>query len=125
MNPLERHVWLANHRSGKMKGGFFNDFVGQPTIGSRLSYLFGRENYGNYPDIQTLWEQYNNALDPEVRKELIARIQKLIYDRTMVIPLFRASVPTIIGSRVKGNIFNFRKPPLWFPGPLEDLELNK
>ena len=116
LTPLERSTWISQHHTGKMKGAIFIDFVGAPTINARLNYLFGPQNYGNYPDIQALWDQYNQALDPKIRKELIGRIQKLIYDRTMVIPLMRAAVPSAIGPRVKGDPFKFRGGfPLWFP----------
>jgi peptide/nickel transport system substrate-binding protein len=125
-NPLERSVWYAQHRSGKMKDGIFIDLLGAPSINGRLIYLFGPPNYGNYPDIQALWDQYKNALDPKIRKDLITRIQRLIYDRTMVIPLIRASTPSAFGPRVKGNPFKFREVfPLWFPCPVEDFELNE
>ena len=124
--PLEKFTWITQHQTGKMKGGTFVDFVGAPSINARLNYLFGRENYGNYTDIQALWDQYNQAFDPKVRKDLISRMQRLIYDRTMVVPLMRASVPSAVGPRVKGDPFKFRKGfPLWFPAPMEDFELNQ
>jgi len=124
LTPLERPVWVAQWRAGKMNDGNFHDVLGAPSIGARLNYLFGPPN-GNYPDIRALWDQYNQALDPRVRKELIGRIQKLIYDRTMVIPLIRASTPSAFGPRVKGNPYKFRDVfPLFWPCPLEDLELN-
>jgi peptide/nickel transport system substrate-binding protein len=126
LTPLERFTWISQHHTGKMKGANFMDAFGAPTINARLNYLFGPQNYGNYPDIQAVWDQYVIASDPKTRKELIARIQNLIYDRTMVIPLMRATVPSAIGPRVKGDPFKFRGGfPLWFPSPLEDLELNE
>lgn len=125
LTPLERSAWYAQHHTGKMRGGFFIDIVGAPSINARLNYLFGPQNYGNYPDIQALWDQYNQALDPKVRKELIANIQRLVYDRTMFIHLIRASVPSAIGPRAKGDPFKLRTVfPLVFPCPWEDLELN-
>lgn len=126
LTPLERPAWYAQHNTGKMKGAIFIDMLGAPTINARLNYLFGPQNYGNYPDIQALWDQYNQTLEPKTRKELILRIQKEINDRTMVIPLVRAAVPSAIGPRVKGDPFKMRGAfPLWFPSPMEDLELNE
>ena len=126
MNPLERSAWYAQHNTGKMKGAVFLDILGAPSVSARLNYLFGPQNYGNYPDIEALWEQYNQTFDPKVRKELISNIQRLIYDRTLIVHLVRASVPSAIGPRVKGDPFKFRQGfPLWFPSPMEDLELNE
>ena len=126
LTPLQRVTWFSLHHTGKMKGETFIDMVAAPTINARLNYIFAPRNYGNYPDIKKLWGQYNNAVDPKKRKELIMHIQKLMHDRTMVIPLMRAAVPSAIGPRVKGNPFKFRKGfPLWYPVPVEDLELNE
>jgi len=126
LTPLERSAWLAQRKTGKMKGATFYDNMGAPTINARLNYLFGPQSYGNYPDIQALWDQYNQSIDPNVRKDLIARIQSLLCDRTFIIPLVRASVPSAIGPRVKGDPFKMRGGfPLWFPCPWEDLELNE
>lgn len=126
LTPLERFTWFSQHNTGKMKGAVFIDMFAAPTINARLDYLFGSTNYGNYPDLQAPWDQYNQAVDPKVRKELIGRIQKSIYERTMVIPLMRAAVPSALGPRVKGDLFKFRGGfPLWYPTPVEDLELNE
>ena len=108
-----------------MKGANFMEPISAPTIGGRLTYLFGPQSYGNYPDTQALWDQYNQSTDFSVRKDLIGRIQKIMYDRTMLLPLIEATAPSAVGPRVKGNPFKMYKPfPLWFPCPMEDLELN-
>ncbi|TRZ76911.1 MAG: ABC transporter substrate-binding protein [Deltaproteobacteria bacterium] len=126
MIPMERSLWLAQHHSGKMAGGIFTDFVGGPTVNTRLNYLFGPQNYGNYPDIKTLWNEYNQALDPKVRKDLIGRMQRLMHERTMIIPTIKSAVPTAMGPRVKGNPFKMSGGfPIWFPCPIEDYELNE
>ena len=43
------------------------------------------------------------ALDPKVRKDLIGRIQKLMYERTMVIPTIRSAVPYSHRTQGKGQ----------------------
>ena len=119
---LDRPAWSANRGGGKMKGATFTDPLYPPTIGGRLSYLFGTTSYGNYPDIQALWDRYSKAIDPEVRKDLIADIQRLIHERTMFIPLRSGVTPTAVGPRVKGNPFKIQ-PLLWWSCPFEDMEL--
>jgi ABC-type transport system substrate-binding protein len=55
---LDRPAWLAQRDGGKMKGTLFVDNPLAPTIGGRLAYLFsGTGSYGNYPEIQALWDQ--------------------------------------------------------------------
>jgi peptide/nickel transport system substrate-binding protein len=123
---FDRPGWLARRVGGKMKGAIFNDNVGHPTISARLSYLFGPQNYGNYPDLQALWDQHERSLDPNVRKDLRERMQRSIYDRTMFIPLVKSTTPSAFGPRVKGDPFKIREPyPVWWPCPMEDLELNE
>jgi peptide/nickel transport system substrate-binding protein len=117
--------WQGQRWGGKMKGAIFNESVGNPTISARLSYVLGPGNYGNYPDIQALWEQHERSVDRNVRKDLRGRMQKLIYDKTMFIPLMKSTTPSAFGRRIKGEPFKIREPyPIWYPSPMEDLELN-
>ena len=119
---LDRPAWFAQREGGKMKGGIFIDPSSGPTIGGRLSYLFGRTSYGIYPDVEALWDQYRREVVPKTRKELIGRIQRLIYERTMYIPLTTTNSPAAFGPRVKGNPYKIQ-PLIWFTAPLEDMEL--
>ena len=105
-----------------MKGGIYIEPVSPSTIGARLSYLFGAASYGNYPEIQALWDQLNKTIDPQVRQDLTTRIQKLINDKTMYIFTFTPTSPAAVGSRVKGNPFK-GPPPIYFVSPMEDIEL--
>jgi len=119
---LDRPAWIAQREGGKMKGGLFIDPATAPTIGGRLTYLFGTSSYGNYPDIQAFWDQYRREVAPQVRKDLITRIQKLIHERSMWIPLTSTNSPAAFGPRVKGNPYRIQ-PLIWFTAPLEDIEL--
>ena len=71
-----------------------------------------------------LWEQYNKAVDQTVRKDLIAKIQKMIYEKVMWIPLTNTNSPAALGPRVKGNPYKIQ-PMIWFTAPFEDMELSK
>jgi len=119
---LDRPAFLAQRRAGKMKGGTFIDPSIAPTIGGRLDYLFGPTSYGSYPEIQSLWSQYNKAIDQNKRKEIIGQIQKLIHDQAIYLPLTVTNSPAAFGPRVKGNPYKIQ-PILWFTAPFEDMEL--
>jgi peptide/nickel transport system substrate-binding protein len=122
---LDRPAWLAQRDGGKMKGGLFVDNPLAPTIGGRLAYLFsGTGSYGNYPDIQASWDQYQREYSPKERKDLISRIQKMTYDKTIWLPLTSTNSPAGFGPRVKGNPYKVQ-PLLWFTAPFEDIELAK
>ena len=118
---LDRAPWAAHRDGGKMKGAIFIDITTAPTIGGQLSYLLGTGAYGSYPDIQELWDQYQNEAVPSVRKDLIARVQRLIYDKKVWIPLTGSGTPAAVGPRVKG--VPWKIPYVWFTTPFEDIEL--
>lgn len=125
---FDRPAWWANRQGGKMKGSVFTEPMNAPTIGGRLAYLFGPGSYGNYPDLQTLWDKYQKEVSLSARKDLITRIQELVYERTMWIPLISTVSPNAVGPRVKGNPFKVQPPKsfrVWFPVPFEDIELEK
>ncbi len=124
MVKLEAPTWFAHRDSGKMKGEVFMDPSVPPTIGGRLAYLFGPTSYGNYPEIQGLWEQYRKESRPNVRKDMIGRIQRLIHEKTMWIPLTEVNSPAAFGPGPKGNPYRIQ-PFLWFTAPFEDMELGK
>jgi len=119
---MERPSWFAHRTGGKMKGASFVEVVVAPTIGGALSYLFGSTSYGNYPDIEALWNQYQRETAPNTRKELMSRIERLISEKTMFIPLFASVSPAAYTRRVKGNPYKIQ-PLIWFLSPLEDIEL--
>jgi len=121
---LDRAAWIAAREGGKMKGGLFIDLSQAPTIGGRLSYLFGPTSYGKYPDIQSLWEQFQREIRPKVRMELIARVQNLIYEKNLWLPLTLSNVPAAFGPKVKGNPHRIQ-PLIWFTAPFEDIELER
>ena len=106
-----------------MKGHVFIDSAIAPTIGGRLSWLLGEGSYGSYPDVRSLWEEYRKSADPKIRKEVIAQIQKLVYERVMWIPL-TVNSPAAFGPRVKGNPYKVQ-PMIYFTAPFEDVELEK
>ena len=119
---LDRPAWIANRWGGKMKGALFTDPAPLATIGGRLGHLFGPTSYGNHPDIKALWDQYQTEVNPKDRKDLVARIQNLIYERTMYIPLTDTNSPAAFGPRVKGDPYKIQ-PLIWFTAPFEDMEL--
>jgi peptide/nickel transport system substrate-binding protein len=119
---LDRPAWMAQRDGGKMKGGLFKDTAYAPTIAGRLSYLFGSTSYGNYPDIQSLWDQYQKETAPQTRKALIAKIQNLIREKVMFIPIRGGVSPAAFGPRVKGNPYKIQ-PLIWWTCPFEDIEI--
>jgi peptide/nickel transport system substrate-binding protein len=120
---LDKPALLAQRAGGKMKGAIFIDNPTAPTVGLRLSTLFSGGSYGNYPDIQELWNKYQKEPAQKVRKTLSDKIQTLVHERSMWLPLTNTNSPAAIGPKVKGNPYKI-KPLIWFTAPFEDIELN-
>jgi peptide/nickel transport system substrate-binding protein len=120
---LERPSWMAARDGGKMKEAIIVDQATATTIGGQLSYLLGSGAYGSYPDIQALWDKYQQNFEPNARKDLITRIQKLIHEKMMWIPVTGITSPLAAAKRVKGNPCKI--PLVWFASPFEDIELEK
>ncbi len=56
------------------------------------------------------------------RKALAGQVQKLIYEKSMLLPLTSLNSPTGVGPRIKGDPFKIQ-PLIWFAAPFEDIEL--
>ena len=121
---LDRPAWWANRQAGKMKGATFIDSLTHPTVAGRLSYLFFTGSYGIYPDLQALWERYEQELAAEPRKELLGQMQTLIRDRAIYLPINDAKSVCAFGPNVKGNPFRIQ-PLMWVTVPFENMELVK
>ena len=111
---LDRPAFLAQLRAGRMKGGIFIESSLASTIGGRPDFILGSGSYGNYPDIQALWSEYNKAVEMDKRKNIIGQIQKMIYARAMVLPLTTTNSPAVFGPRPKGDPFKIQ-PPIGSP----------
>jgi len=120
---LDKPALLAQRAGGKMKDALFIDNPTAPTVGLRLSNLFYGGSYGNYPDIAELWNKYQKEPSQKIRKGLSEKIQTLVHERRMWLPLTNTNSPAAIGPRVKGNPYKIQ-PMIWFTAPFEDVELN-
>jgi peptide/nickel transport system substrate-binding protein len=121
---LDKPAFFAMRENKKMKGAVFIDYPISSTIGHRLEFLLGAASYGNYPDVQALWDQYRSETNRDARKDVIARVQRLIHDKAMFLPLTSSNSPAAIGPRVKGNPYKIQ-PLIWWTAPFEDIELEK
>jgi peptide/nickel transport system substrate-binding protein len=121
---LERPAWMAMRNAGKFEGSTFIDTTaGSISIARRLEYLFKAcRSCGQDPEVQSLWLQYRKELNLQARNDLIKKLQKVIHEKRMFIPIVQLCSPTAFGPRVKGNPYKIQ-PILWFPAPFEDIEL--
>ena len=80
--------------------------------------------YGGYPDLDDLFKQQDAESDRTRREALLHRIQRIVYERVVVAPLFVYGWPSGIGPRVA-------EPGLWlinpypWSAPYEDVRLKQ
>jgi len=56
--------------------------------------------YGGYPDIDALFRDQANELDPKRREGLLHRIQQLVHDKVMYLPIWQLSMLQGFGPRI-------------------------
>ena len=112
---LDRTAWISSRMGGKMKGAIFNEPVGAPTVSTRLGYLFApAAAYGNYPEVDALWNRFNRTLEPQPRKDLINRLRKRVTNlrSAYTSPKYFRPTPAAFRLRVKGNPLEVQCPPI-------------
>jgi peptide/nickel transport system substrate-binding protein len=63
----------------------------------------GAYAYGGYPDIDGLFKEQSGELDSKKREAILHRIQQLIHDKVMVLPISQLALLQGVGPRVAGR----------------------
>jgi peptide/nickel transport system substrate-binding protein len=78
--------------------------------------------YGGYPDIDALFRDQAAELDGKKRGALLQRIQQLMHDKVMYLPIWQLSMLQGYGPRVAESGFGLIADYPW-AAPYEDLKL--
>ena len=123
--PIERAAFLAGASNKKYKdiiqlgsGAFGN-------TATRLAAFIvkgGAYVYGSYPDIDDLFAKQAAELDHKQRGETLQKIQQLIYDRTVILPIWQIAFINAVGPRVGQSGFGLI-PGFAYTGPFEDITI--
>jgi peptide/nickel transport system substrate-binding protein len=103
LRPLERAGFLKAYQEKKLQNliyglsGVFGNAATRLEVFTASSGLYA---YGAYPDIDALFREQASELDPQKREAILHRIQQLIYDKAMYLPLWQLAVLTGYGPRV-------------------------
>jgi peptide/nickel transport system substrate-binding protein len=82
----------------------------------------GAYAYGGYPDIDGLFREQASELDPKKREAILHRIQQLIHDKVMVLPIWQLALIQAHGPRVAESGLGLVADYPW-SAPYEDLRL--
>jgi peptide/nickel transport system substrate-binding protein len=127
MAMMDRPTYVSLRRTGKMAGGIIMEPASAGFMDSRLEDFFMNSgHYGDYPEIKLLWEQYNASSNAKARKSLMQRLQGVIYEKNMIIPVCENKSPAGFGPRLKGSPYGIQGGyPVFYPTPMEDLQLKE
>jgi len=125
LRPLERAGFLKAYQEKKLKniiyslgGGFGNAATRIETFTSSN----GAYAYGGYPDIDQLFREQATELDPKKREATLHRIQQLIHDKVMYLPILELALLQAYGSRVAQSGLGLIADYPW-SAPYEELRL--
>jgi peptide/nickel transport system substrate-binding protein len=125
LRPLERAGFLQAYREKKLKGivyGLSGVFGNAATRIESFTYSKGTYAYGGYPDIDGLFQEQAVERDRKKREALLHRIQQLIHDKVMYLPIWQLALLQGVGPRVAepglGLIADFP-----WSAPYEELKL--
>jgi peptide/nickel transport system substrate-binding protein len=103
LRPLERAAMLSSFREKKLKNLVFTISGIHGNAATRIEAFAasgGVYAYGAYADIDGLFQEQAGERDPKKREAIVQRIQQLIHDKVMFLPIWQLSVLTGVGPRV-------------------------
>jgi peptide/nickel transport system substrate-binding protein len=125
LRPVERAGFLKEYREKKLK----NLIYGLSGIGGNAATRIeaftastGSFAYGSYPDIDGLFREQAGELNPKKREALLHRIQQLMHEKVMYLPIWQLSVLNAYGPRVAESGLGLINGYPW-SAPYEDVKL--
>src|SRR5215470_6095865 len=103
LRPLERAGFLKAYQEKKLKNiiyGLSGGFGNAATRIETFTASSGAYAYGGYPDIDELFKEQATELDPKKREATLHRIQQLIHDKVMYLPIWQFALLQACGPRV-------------------------
>jgi len=80
--------------------------------------------YGSYPDIDELFPKQAVELEIDKRRELLDRMQQLLYEKAIYAPIWQLAFISAVGPRVGESGFG-RIKGFVYTAPFEDLTLKE
>lgn len=126
MQPIERAGFFAGYGSKKYTKGIIQAasaaFGNAATRMASFVIKDGAFCYGNYPDIDELYPKQADELDKKKRGELLHKMQQLVHEKAMYVPIWQLAFLSGVGSRV-GELGFGLIPGFAYTAPFEDLTI--
>src|SRR5882762_8039747 len=125
LRPLERAAFLKAYQEKKLKNivyGLSGVFGNAATRIEAFTISTGIYAYGGYPDIDGLFREQAGELDHKKREATLHRIQQLMHEKVMYLPIWQLVLLQAHGPRVAEPGFGLIADYPW-SAPYEDLKL--
>jgi peptide/nickel transport system substrate-binding protein len=125
LHPLERVAFFQELAEKKLRYVVQNGSGAPGNAATRIevnAVTGGRYVYGTYPEIDGLFSEQANEMNPRARQQIVQKVQQLIHERVMFGPVIEPAFLNGVGSRpaVHGLGVIANHP---YSGPYEDLKL--
>jgi len=125
LRPLERAGFLKSYQEKKLKNLIYmiSGIAGNSaTRIEAFAASSGIYSYGGYADIDGLFREQAGELDPKKREVTLHRIQQLMHEKVMYLPIWQLSVLNGYGPRVAESGLGLIADYPW-SAPYEDMKL--
>jgi peptide/nickel transport system substrate-binding protein len=125
LRPLERAAFLKAYQEKKLKNIIYSLSGVAGNAATRIeAYVVsgGSYAYGGYPDIDGLFSEQASELDTRKRETILRRIQQLVHEKAMFLPVWQFVVLQGVGPRVAEPGLGLIADYPW-SAPYEDLQL--
>jgi peptide/nickel transport system substrate-binding protein len=126
LQPIERAGFFAGYGSKKYPKGIIQAasaaFGNAATRMASFVVKDGAFCYGNYPDIDELFPKQAEELDKKKRGEILDKMQQLVDEKAMYVPIWQLAFLSGIGPRVGESAFGLI-PGFAYTAPFEDLTI--
>ena len=125
LRPIERAAFVKSYTEKKFKnivltgsGAFGNAATRMATFAVKG----GAYVYGSYPDIDELYDKQAVELDHAKRTAILGKMQQLVEERTVAVPIWQLAFINSAGPRVGESGFGLI-PAFAYTGPYEDITI--
>jgi peptide/nickel transport system substrate-binding protein len=125
LRPLERAAFVEGWANKRFKNLILCGSGAFGNAATRLAAFIvkgGTYAYGNYPDIDALYQQQAAVLDRKKREAILDNIQQLVYDKAISAPIWQLAFINGVGPRVGESGFGLI-PDFAYTAPFEDITI--
>ena len=125
LQPIERAAFYKGYSEGRYKGLIMSSSAAFGNAATRLEAFAvkgGAYAYGNYPDIDALFQQQAAELDHAKREALLHRMQQLVHEKVIAAPIWQLAALSGVGPRIANSTLGSMDGYPW-TSPYEDITL--